>query len=112
MEFDMPSCGGCRTCEMACSYHHRGEFAPALSSLKIQEKAEGPGYLVLLKKTADETGPACDGCRGLKTPLCVDYCREAEDLKEILREFEVAVTSPDKEPPIARHQGVQDEPSR
>lgn len=109
MEFDMPSCGGCRTCEMACSYHHRGEFAPALSSLKIQEKTEGPGYLVLLKKTADEAGPACDGCRGLKAPLCVDYCREAEDLKEILREFEVAETSSGKEPPIVHRQGAPGE---
>jgi Fe-S-cluster-containing dehydrogenase component len=108
MEFNMPSCGGCRTCEMACSYHHRGEFAPALSSLKIQEKAEGPGYLVLLKKMADEAGPACDGCQGLKTPLCVEYCREADDLKEILREFE-AERPPGQEPPIPRCQGEQDE---
>jgi len=92
MEFDMPSCGGCRTCEMACSFHHRGEFIPAASSLKILEKKEGPGYRVFLREEGDGSSFACDGCEGLDIPLCVEYCRELDDLYKILQEFEAKRT--------------------
>jgi len=88
MKFDMPSCGGCRTCEIACSFHHTGEFKPAVSSLKVVEKEEGPGYFVVLKEESDEEGFACDGCKGLDIPLCIEYCKEADDLYKILSEFE------------------------
>ena len=87
MKFDMPSCGGCRTCELACSFHHRGGFVPAASSLKIIDKVDGPGYLVLLKEEPDGNSPACDDCRGLDIPLCLEYCRELDDLYKILQEF-------------------------
>lgn len=87
MKFDMPSCGGCRTCELACSFHHTGEFVPAASSLKIFEKEEGPGYFVYLREEGEGSGFACDGCEGLDIPLCVEYCRELDDLFKILQEF-------------------------
>ena len=87
MKFDMPSCGGCRTCELACSFHVLGAFVPSASCLKIVEKDDGPGYAVLLKDVADGDGPACDDCAGLATPLCMDYCRESDDLKIILEKF-------------------------
>lgn len=87
MKFEMPSCGGCRTCELACSFHHRGEFTPAISSLKILEKSGGPGYLVVLKEESDRRGPACDRCEGLDIPLCVQYCREMDELRDILQRF-------------------------
>ena len=88
LPFDMPSCGGCRTCEMACSFHHRGEFIPAASSLKILEKKGEPGYIVLLKEEGDSSSFACDGCEGIDIPLCVEYCRELDDLFKILQEFD------------------------
>lgn len=87
MKFDMPSCGGCRTCELACSFHHTGEFVPAASSLKIIEKEEGPGYFVYLREEGEGSGFACDGCEGLDVPFCVEYCRELDDLFKILQEF-------------------------
>jgi Fe-S-cluster-containing hydrogenase component 2 len=96
MTFDMPSCGGCRTCELACSFHHRGGFVPAASSLKILENAGGPGYLVLLKEAADNAGPACDDCVGLDIPLCLEYCREFDDLYKILQQFKAARTPQDR----------------
>ena len=88
MKFDMPSCGGCRTCEIACSFHHTGEFIPAVSSLKVVEKEDGPGYFVVLLEESGEAGHACDGCAGLDVPLCVEYCKEVDDLYKILREFD------------------------
>jgi Fe-S-cluster-containing hydrogenase component 2 len=85
--FNMPSCGGCRTCEMACSFHHKEEFIPSRSSLKVLDKENGPGFLVLLIKDSDGQSVACDGCRELDIPLCVQYCEERDDLEKILKEF-------------------------
>ena len=88
MKFDMPTCGGCRTCELACSFHFTSEFFPAVSSLKVMEKPDGPGYFLDIKgKENDREGFACDGCERLDIPLCVDYCREADDLYQILKQL-------------------------
>ena len=95
MKFDMPTCGGCRTCELACSFHHTGEFVPAVSSLKIIEKPEGPGYTVLLQEAGDGKSFACNRCKDLTVPLCVVYCRENDDLSKILQEFNAQ--NPEKE---------------
>lgn len=87
MKYQMSSCGGCRTCEIACSFHHRGEFIPSISSLKILDNTDEPGYSVLIAEDQDGQNLACDGCKDLDVPLCVEYCREGEDLKEILDRF-------------------------
>lgn len=83
----MPSCGGCRTCELACSFHHRKVFNPALSSLKVKECRDGDGYEIELLEKDGDSDLACDGCRGLETPLCLLHCREREELNRILDEF-------------------------
>jgi ferredoxin len=82
--FDMPSCGGCRTCELACSFHHTEEFTPAASSIKILNRTSGPGYQVLLMAENQGKRIACDGCKELDVPLCMEYCREIDDLGKIL----------------------------
>ena len=87
MQFQMPSCGGCRTCEIACSFHHRGEFVPSVSSLKILENKDEPGYSVLIVEETDGQSLVCDGCKDQELPLCIEYCRESEDLKKIIDEF-------------------------
>jgi Fe-S-cluster-containing hydrogenase component 2 len=87
MIFDMPTCGGCRTCEMACSFKHEEEFIPSISSIKIIDKKEGPGFLVLLLEETGTDGIACDGCKEFAVPMCMQYCRKSEDLKKILEEF-------------------------
>jgi len=84
MKFDMSACGGCRTCEIACSFHHSGEFNPSISSIKILDKEDGAGYSVLLLEEDSEEGRACDGCQGIEEPLCMEYCKEKEELKEMI----------------------------
>ena len=84
---DMPSCGGCRTCELACSFRHKGEFSPVLSSLKVLDKRESPGFLVSLVSENEGQRLACDGCKGYGVPLCMQYCKQMEDLEKILKEF-------------------------
>lgn len=86
--FDMPSCGGCRTCEMACGFHHRGEFNPEVASLQIVDRKDRPGYYVWIAAESSERRMACDLCKGLDMPLCVEYCKELDDLYKILMVFE------------------------
>jgi Fe-S-cluster-containing hydrogenase component 2 len=88
VSFDMPTCGGCRTCEMACAFHHLGEFNPSASSLLILEKEKGPGYRVWLAAESGDQRFACDACKDLDVPLCLEYCREYDDLFKILQDFE------------------------
>jgi NAD-dependent dihydropyrimidine dehydrogenase PreA subunit len=60
-------CYGCRTCELACSFHHKGVFAPELSSIKIS-RCNQTGVLRW------HVDPSCDSCVGEDQPLCVKYC--------------------------------------
>jgi Fe-S-cluster-containing dehydrogenase component len=87
MLFEMPSCGGCRTCELACGFIHSGEFNPSVSSIRILDKEGGHGYRVLLLETDEGASPACDGCQRLGEPRCVKSCCESQDLAEIIRAF-------------------------
>jgi Fe-S-cluster-containing hydrogenase component 2 len=87
MNFDMPNCGACRTCEIACSFHHTKEFRPSVSSLRILDKEVGPGKIVFLAEKDEGETWACDGCLGLNEPLCVEQCKEKEELDRIIREF-------------------------
>jgi Fe-S-cluster-containing dehydrogenase component len=50
MVFEMATCGGCRTSEMACSFHHTGEFNPSVSSIGIVERAGQDGVCVHLEE--------------------------------------------------------------
>src|SRR4030042_3910750 len=88
MVFDMCSCGGCRTCELACSFHHTGEFIPSVSSLRVLDREDGPGYRGLLITESCGEGIACDGCKNLDVPLCMEYCKEMDDLGKILLTFQ------------------------
>ena len=87
MIFDMPNCGGCRTCEIACSFRHIGEFIPSISSIKIIDKADNQGYEVQLLEMESDQKKACDGCRSLNEPLCVQYCEKGVELSEMVKEF-------------------------
>jgi len=87
MEFEMFSCGGCRTCEMACSFKHAGEFIPSISSIRILDKKSNLGFIVSLVEESDGQNMACDGCKEIEVPLCVQYCEKSEDLKHILKEL-------------------------
>ncbi len=84
--FETKGCGGCRICEIACSYHHRRVFSPSLSSIEIMDRPEELGFAISLY-TADEKGHlACDGCEGEDQPLCLKYCSVLmhDELKTLL----------------------------
>lgn len=71
--FDNQSCTGCRTCEMACSYHHAGVFQPSIASIEITGSAN-EGFKMTLHEGPQDNRAACDGCRELEEPLCVTFC--------------------------------------
>lgn len=87
MIFQMPSCGGCRTCEIACSFHHKGEFSPSASSIQIIDKKQTSGYEVSISEINDGLTIACDRCHGLPVPLCVEYCTKKDELLKGLDEL-------------------------
>ncbi len=88
MFFDMPDCGGCSTCEIACSFHHTGAFKPSLASIKIIRRDNNePGFKVLLIEATGVEGIACDGCKGVEEPLCVEICHKKEQLENIIKEY-------------------------
>ena len=61
--------------------------SPSISSIKIIDKKEGPGFLVLLLEATGKDGIACDACKEFAVPMCMQFCRKSEDLKKILEEF-------------------------
>lgn len=83
MIFEMPMCNGCRTCEMACSFKHSGEFNPSMSAIKVSDKGEGRGFSISLAEVSGGDNFVCVACRE-----CTQYCPAAGDLGEIIQEFE------------------------
>ena len=64
---DTESCYGCRTCELACSFHHRRVFSPDLSSIRVARNNR-------TGKIEFSIDSSCDFCKGEARPLCVEYC--------------------------------------
>ncbi len=87
MIFEMPSCGGCTTCTMACSYHHTSDFNHAISSFVVHENPDGKGYYIEIVEADEGLRFGCDGCQGIDVPLCVEYCEKENDLREIINSF-------------------------
>jgi Fe-S-cluster-containing hydrogenase component 2 len=85
MIFPFDKCGGCRTCEIACSFKFNGVFNHFLSAMQVVEQSDG--YSLLFSEGELPGGFVCDGCKGLDTPMCVEYCNDQEELKEIIQSF-------------------------
>jgi Fe-S-cluster-containing hydrogenase component 2 len=86
MILEMADCGGCRTCELVCGYHHTGQFNPNRSSLHIINRDDGkPGYFIEINLFDVGDSPGCDGCIDLDTPMCVSYCHQDLDLLEMVK---------------------------
>jgi carbon-monoxide dehydrogenase iron sulfur subunit len=60
-------CYGCRTCELACSFHHSGLFSPERSSIRAMKN----NHTGVITWRMDES---CDLCEGEDRLFCVHYC--------------------------------------
>ncbi len=61
------ACYGCRTCELACSFHHERVFSPELSSIRVSRNNR-------TGKIGWSINSTCDSCQGETQPLCMQYC--------------------------------------
>lgn len=68
-------CHGSRVCQLMCSFHHRMEFSPEFSSIRIL-RDNNTGIISWL---IDFT---CDGCKNETEPFCVKYCLHGALRKE------------------------------
>lgn len=59
---DLDKCHGCRTCELACSYHFHELFNPELSSIRVFRDSKNGEVILSISST-------CDYCGN-----CVEYC--------------------------------------
>ena len=64
---DADLCNGCRTCELACSFHHSGSMSPELSSVQVRRSNRTAAISWLVT-------PTCDLCAGEEAPFCQKYC--------------------------------------
>ena len=64
---DRELCYACRTCELACSFHHSGVFSPERSSIRAMKNNQTGA----IKWRMDES---CDLCEGEDRIFCVQYC--------------------------------------
>ena len=66
---NVKQCGGCRGCEVACSYHHTKLCDPTQSSIRINLNLADGSLDVLFLESCDLCADEKDG------PLCVLICQ-------------------------------------
>lgn len=64
---NLDKCTGCRSCEIACSYHFNKVFNPDMSAIKVWRSNETGAIELWLTSS-------CDLCENEEIPLCVKYC--------------------------------------
>jgi Fe-S-cluster-containing hydrogenase component 2 len=84
--FETKDCVGCRTCELACSYHLKGVFRPTASSIKVVDRQRGLGFAIAIYTQDEDDHLACDHCHGINEPFCVKYCNiiARDELRSLL----------------------------
>jgi len=60
-------CTACRSCEVACHYHHTRRFGAGRNSVHISYHGDTSD----LEIAFDES---CDVCLGEERPLCAEFC--------------------------------------
>ena len=85
--FKVDACGGCRSCEMACAFHHMKVFQRHLSSLDVTTIPRTLEHTLTFYRESVDGHIACDMCKGLETPLCVVFCPEgfSGELERLLK---------------------------
>ncbi|MDD2353551.1 MAG: hypothetical protein PHX56_08385 [Atribacterota bacterium] len=60
-------CYYCKSCQLACAFHHTSTFWPDRSSIYIYRNP-------ISGETKWKIDNTCDQCAEEETPLCVKYC--------------------------------------
>ena len=67
-------CTGCRSCEIACSFHHNKTFSRNNSSIRIKRNERKGEFEIIINYGKIEELLICDMCADEETPLCVKFC--------------------------------------
>lgn len=62
---NLHKCTGCRSCELACSWHFYKTFNPEASAIKVNRYDEEIELYI---------NSTCDLCYQEDIPLCIKYC--------------------------------------
>lgn len=71
--YNSDRCTGCRTCQLACSFHFFQVFSKEVSAIEIKRKHEEE-FKMIVHKEDSGSRKGCDLCKGELEPLCVKYC--------------------------------------
>ena len=98
--FEAEKCTGCRTCELACSFHHAKAFQPGISSIVITPFKNSLNHALTFYRESADNRIACDMCKGLDKPLCLVFCPGTfrEELEKLLKAH---LSAPKDGPPLA-----------
>jgi len=74
-------CVGCRSCEIACSYHHQKVFSRTIASIEVKRWEKVGKFGIVLHRQNEDGHLACDGCG-----FCLGFCPEEarDELKALL----------------------------
>lgn len=64
---NLDKCTGCKSCEIACSFHFSKVFSPQISAIRIWRSNVSGDIEMSLHSN-------CDLCNNEEEPLCVKYC--------------------------------------
>jgi Fe-S-cluster-containing hydrogenase component 2 len=79
------TCTGCRSCELACSFHHHKIFGKNMGSIHVKRFEKDGAFTIVFYPQTEEGHPGCDCVKGLEA--CVLYCPMSarHELKAILQ---------------------------
>lgn len=79
-------CTGCRSCEIACAYHHSRIFSRKIASIEVRRTEEEGEFGIVLYRQPENGHIACDCADG--DEFCLKYCPEVarDELRSIIRE--------------------------
>ena len=86
--YETRDCVGCKTCMIACSYHHRGAFGLQFSSIEIKDSEQNANFTIAFHYKDEQGRLGCDRCKGEEEgPLCVKYCNHVarDELRTLLK---------------------------
>ena len=66
------NCTGCRSCELACSYHHQKIFAPSISSIRVKRSEKDGEFGIIIYRESAEGHLACNCPENDES--CLNYC--------------------------------------
>lgn len=67
LDMNTSRCTGCKSCEIACSYHHTKKYSLSNSSIKIFRSNSNGEIEYFFTKS-------CNLCKNEQIPACVEVC--------------------------------------